>query len=145
MDEEFYKHLLEKQNKVPNIPPNSHIAKWALAVVHLMFPEQSKKHFDSVADLKTAFAELEEQLASILQFSDSTAFQNSAETAATFFKQLPELYRILNTDIKAIYEGDPAAFSEFEVIRSYPGLFAISLYRIAHQLCRLGVPLIPRI
>ncbi|WP_342644364.1 serine acetyltransferase [Mucilaginibacter sp. CSA2-8R] len=145
MDEDFYSHLFEKQGKALNIPPNSQIAKWAMAVVHLLFPEQSKRHFKSVDDLKTAFTELEQELAIILQFNDANHHNSSADIAAAFFAQVPDLYRILNTDIKAIYEGDPAAFSEFEVIRSYPGLFAISLYRIAHQLCRLGVPLIPRI
>jgi len=55
------------------------------------------------------------------------------------------MYPILNTDIKAIFEGDPAAKSEFEVIRTYPGFYAITFYRLAHALYKLGVPLLPRI
>jgi len=51
----------------------------------------------------------------------------------------------LNTDVDAIFAGDPAAKSEFEVIRAYPGFLAICFYRIAHLLLQLRVPLLPRI
>lgn len=51
----------------------------------------------------------------------------------------------LYTDVQAAYDGDPAAYSTDEVIFSYPGIFAITVYRIAHELVLLGVPLIPRI
>jgi serine O-acetyltransferase len=58
---------------------------------------------------------------------------------------LPEIYRILNTDIEAIHQGDPAAKNEFEVIRAYPGFYALCFYRIAHALHGLEVPVLPRI
>jgi serine O-acetyltransferase len=58
---------------------------------------------------------------------------------------MPDLFEILNTDIQAIFNGDPAAHSEFEVIRTYPGFFAISFYRMAHSLYKFDVPLLPRI
>ena len=58
---------------------------------------------------------------------------------------IPEIYRLLKTDIHAILDGDPAAKSEFEVIRAYPGFFAIAFYRLAHELHRLEIPLVPRI
>ena len=51
----------------------------------------------------------------------------------------------LNTDIQAAYDGDPAAYSTDEIIFCYPGVFAITVYRIAHELWLLGVPMIPRI
>jgi serine O-acetyltransferase len=52
---------------------------------------------------------------------------------------------LLGRDVRAAYEGDPAAESYDEIIFSYPGLFAITVYRIAHQLHEQGIPLIPRI
>ena len=52
---------------------------------------------------------------------------------------------VLATDVQAAYQGDPAAKSHDEVIFSYPGLFAVTVYRAAHQLLRQGVPLMPRI
>jgi serine O-acetyltransferase len=59
-------------------------------------------------------------------------------------RSLPDLRLLLEKDVQAAYEGDPAAKSYHEVIFCYPGLEAVSVYRIAHQLLLLGVPLIPR-
>lgn len=74
-----------------------------------------------------------------------TKRKKAAELAAKFVKQLPELRRILATDVIAAYNGDPAATSYEEVIYCYPAIKAIANYRIAHSLLKLGVPLIPRI
>jgi len=62
-----------------------------------------------------------------------------------FLEALPEIRRLLATDVQAAYDGDPAASGLDEIIFCYPGLEAITSYRIAHQLFRQGVPLIPRI
>ena len=64
--------------------------------------------------------------------------------AARFINKLPELRRILATDVEAAYYGDPAATCFGEIISCYPAIRAISNYRIAHELLILGVPLIPR-
>ncbi len=59
--------------------------------------------------------------------------------------RLPEVRRLLGTDARAAYEGDPAATSADEAVLSYPGMTAIVHHRVAHELYRLGVPLVPRI
>lgn len=66
------------------------------------------------------------------------------DIVANFFKELPKLREILATDVQAAYDGDPAAYHTDEVILSYPGLFATTVNRIAHELYGLGVPMIPR-
>ncbi len=66
------------------------------------------------------------------------------ETAEVFRAGLPELYTTLVKDAAAIYKGDPAANSVEEVIISYPGFYAIMIYRIAHEMDRLSIPYIPR-
>lgn len=71
--------------------------------------------------------------------------QKADEIVKTFLKRIPDLREILATDVQAAYDGDPAAFNTDEVIFSYPGVFAITVNRIAHELHVLGVPLIPRI
>jgi serine O-acetyltransferase len=71
--------------------------------------------------------------------------EKGQEEAVRFLRALPRLRAILATDVKAAYEGDPAAKSFDEVIFSYPGLFAVTVYRAAHQLLQQGVPLMPRI
>jgi len=65
-------------------------------------------------------------------------------TALKFIQTMSELREVLITDIHAALEGDPAAKSYDEVIFSYPGLFAITVYRMAHKLCELDVPILPR-
>jgi len=67
------------------------------------------------------------------------------DIAADFIEKLPEMRRILATDVQAAYLGDPAAKGYGEVIYCYPAIRAISNHRIAHELLKLGVPLIPRI
>lgn len=66
-------------------------------------------------------------------------------SAVEFMRELPRLREILATDVRAAFEGDPAAKSYDEIIFSYPGLFAVTIYRMAHELYRLGISLIPRI
>lgn len=67
------------------------------------------------------------------------------QLALQFLEAIPALRKALSADIRATYHGDPAAKSYDEIIFSYPGILAITVYRIAHQLINLDVPLLPRI
>ena len=69
----------------------------------------------------------------------------SREKIMIFMDKIPLIREYLNTDIEAAYLGDPAAYSKEEIIFSYPGLYAIFVNRIAHQLYKLDIPVIPRI
>jgi serine O-acetyltransferase len=81
-----------------------------------------------------------------LEISPEESIQKKAgEMAFSFLAKLPELREYLAADVSAAYDGDPAAFSKDEIISSYPGIYAIMVYRLAHALCELGTPLIPRI
>jgi serine O-acetyltransferase len=71
---------------------------------------------------------------------DGIAQQKTVE----FLKRLPDVRTVLEQDALAAFEGDPAAKSQHEIIFCYPGLEAVAVYRIAHELFLLGVPLIPR-
>jgi len=64
--------------------------------------------------------------------------------AIDFLERIPELRKVLATDVQAAFDGDPACHSLDEVIFCYPGLDAISVYRLAHELWEIGVPYIPR-
>lgn len=69
----------------------------------------------------------------------------TAEVCTKFFDALPEIQKTLLTDVQAIFDGDPAAQSKEDIIFSYPGLYADYVYRLAHVLYELEVPIIPRI
>jgi len=66
------------------------------------------------------------------------------EVAIDFISRIPSIREMLALDVQAAYDGDPAAKSLDEIIFSYPGMYAITVYRVAHELHVLGVPLIPR-
>lgn len=74
-----------------------------------------------------------------------TDFEAMAQPKAVeLLRRLPEVRKTLELDVEAAYRGDPAARSHHEIIFCYPGLEAITVYRVAHELHRLGVPYIPR-
>ena len=84
-------------------------------------------------------ADLEVEIAMLCPDRDAKAI------VAEFVSRLPEIRRLVDTDVTAAYEGDPAATSRMEVVMAYPGLYATTIHRLAHELYRLKVPIIPRI
>ena len=73
------------------------------------------------------------------------AEEKAQQVCLAFFEQIPQVRAMVQTDLEASYEGDPAATGMAEIIFAYPGLFAITVYRLAHVLYTLGVPMLPRI
>jgi serine O-acetyltransferase len=71
--------------------------------------------------------------------------ERGQQMALSALAAIPEIRKILATDVRACYDGDPAAKSYDEIIFSYPGIFAVMVYRVAHRLFELQVPLLPRI
>ena len=90
---------------------------------------------------------LNKQVALVLKSSlgPAAAEERAQEICLEFFRQIPAIRAVAQTDVEAFFEGDPAAFSVDEIISCYPGLFAITVYRLAHVLYSQGVPMIPRI
>lgn len=71
--------------------------------------------------------------------------RQAGDLTMAFFARIPQVRQLAQTDVQAAYDADPAACNKDEVIFSYPGVFAITVYRLAHELQVLGVPMIPRI
>jgi serine O-acetyltransferase len=84
--------------------------------------------------LRTEFAALGEEMLK----------SRAEELGFAFLSKLPEIREYLAMDVEAAFDGDPAAFSKDEIISSYPGIYAITVSRLAHKLYELEVPLIPR-
>lgn len=78
------------------------------------------------------------------QMPGDEAAQRAQELSLQFFREIPNVRALCQTDVEAFYDGDPAAFSTDEIIFCYPGLFAVTVYRLAHVLYMLGVPMLPR-
>ena len=75
----------------------------------------------------------------------TTCSDVASDLAVEFLRRIPRLREFLEGDVQALYDGDPAAKSLEEIIFSYPGLEAVTVYRIAHELWEMKVPLLPRI
>ena len=90
---------------------------------------------------------LNKQIRLILQsaMEDVEAEEKAQEICLEFFRRIPAVRATVQTDVEAAYAGDPAATSTDEIIFCYPGLFAITVYRLAHVLYELKVPMLPRI
>ena len=76
---------------------------------------------------------------------EQDAREKAQQLSLEFFRAIPEVRAIAQTDVEAFFDGDPAAFSVDEIIFCYPGLYAITVYRLAHVLYTLGIPMLPRI
>lgn len=77
--------------------------------------------------------------------AESCLDEAAEKLTVAFFEKIPMIREYLDTDLQAAFDGDPAAYCKDEIVLSYPGFYAITVNRIAHELYRLGVPLIPRI
>ena len=100
-------------------------------------------HF-AEATLTAIYFRLKKQVERAYLFTGENAGK-AEETVNAFLEALPKLRDLLFTDLDATFEGDPAAKSKEEIVFSYPGFYAITVYRVAHLLYTLGVPFIPRI
>ena len=78
------------------------------------------------------------------QDSEEQIRRKAQKITVSFLKRIPAIREYLETDLEAAFDGDPAAASKDEIILSYPGMLAITVYRMAHELFSLSVPLIPR-
>jgi serine O-acetyltransferase len=104
------------------------------------------------ATLDRVFHQLRDQVARAVAFPDrhdadacAHCHEKAEASTVALLKRLPELRRLLASDVEAAFEGDPALQLKEEAILSYPGIYAITEQRIAHELYVLDVPLIPRI
>jgi len=109
-----------------------------------IFPEYSVNRLKEREEIAERFSELEFTLAAILERNPQLHEREGKVIAHDFFQSLEKIFDWIHWDVDAMFEGDPAAKSKTEIIRSYPGFFAIAAYRIAHELHVQGVQLIPR-
>jgi serine O-acetyltransferase len=159
-DSRSYEGLYQQHKEGDPLPSSQSLLKIIELVRAILFPgyfghSTANKHtipYHIGVNVEGLFNLLTEQIQAGLCFGEENnglKIKPNRETAsllaAQFISKLPEIRRILATDVEAAYYGDPAATCFGEIISCYPAIRAISNYRIAHELMLLGVPLIPRI
>jgi serine O-acetyltransferase len=136
-----------------NLPSEASVNRLAADVMHLLFPgffetepltreavpELTRKRLISVHERLRGDVEKSLRFAKV-----DGAGERAVAVADAVLARLPELRRVVQTDVQAAYAGDPATRHVEEIILAYPCVLVISLQRFAHELYRLGVPLLPR-
>ncbi len=136
-----------------NLPSQESVNQLARDVMHLLFPgyfeEIGLVKKDVPAMLDRLLLQIEKRLSGEMEKSfrfarSPNATEQAQEMTRRTLEQLPDIRRVLQTDVTAAYQGDPAARSIEEIIVAYPCVLVISLQRVAHVLYKLGIPLLPR-
>ena len=110
-----------------------------------LFPHFSNKVYYTPEDVLAKLRLLERNLITLLKINNNKSDEDIAVTAHAFISRIPDVHDMLWNDAEAIFKGDPAAESIDEVILAYPGFMAIFIYRLAHELYKLNISIIPRI
>ncbi len=142
-----------------NLPSKRAIALITVDLLRLLFPgfydekliHSSELKAETAVLLDTVIGTLEDEVRKSLEYNPPADLAKKDITAAAhtltleFLNRLPHIREILQTDVEAAYAGDPAALSKEEVIVAYPFIEAIAVQRLAHELYKKNIPLIPRI
>lgn len=145
MDDNFLKKLFEEHQKSIHCPSSLSVYSFFNRMLGFLFAEFSNRNIDSVEELKSLGLELQDQLKKILEKCRDCLNTDHHNSVSRLWDALPGIKEKLELDIRAMYEGDPAAKSRTEVIRTYPGFYAIASYRIAHFLYHIDYKLLSRI
>jgi len=136
--------IFEAHKNCPKCPSTKVIHTFFEELLSLLFPEYANQPLGDLQQVRGKYELLKNELHGVLVNNPQLHGVDGSYIADRFFKGLSEVYTSIHDDVDAMYAGDPAARSKTEIIRSYPGFFAIAAYRIAHLLHEEGVSLIPR-
>ena len=140
----FLDHLLAQRAMYRyKLPSRPDAGRFIDQLMRLLFPVTQDCQSAS-QNVEETYQKLSEQLVCLFRPLESNLAESPETIADRFFEQLPGIYDTLLLDAHAIADNDPAAVGVEEVIAVYPGFYAIAVYRIAHELLRLNVPLLPR-
>ena len=145
MDDQFLQRLFDHHQDAARIPSPKLVRDWLNDLLNFLFPELSEIRFASPRALKLHYQTADLKLYTILDALAERQKRPADEIRSAFEAELPRVYARLREDAEAILAGDPAANNYVQVVSTYPGFYALAVHRIAHILCDLGVPLLPRI
>jgi serine O-acetyltransferase len=139
----FFETLHQNQkNKWVKEINSSIIIDWLDQLFDILFPQKTLE----VKDIEILWKQNEIGFIAILsKIMDDKSATEIVQIQEQFYDMIPELYATIQKDTQAILDTDPAADCIQEIINSYPGFFAIAIYRIANKISKLSVPLIPRV
>jgi serine O-acetyltransferase len=117
-------------------------------MICLLFPQRGCRGAGGLENTEAQLLELKRRFRSYFEslvVLDPTLKNDGPDRVEKFFDAFPEIATKLDADVNAAFTGDPAAYSKEEIIITYPGFYAVCIYRLAHALYELKVPLLPRL
>jgi serine O-acetyltransferase len=141
---EFLQKLYSNHLKASECPSPSLVVKTFKKILNVLYPEFSDNTFENFEEFERYYESIKFDIKSLL-VSNTCDSSDPELTTSLIFDVLPDIKENLDHDVNAIYNGDPAAKSLTEVVRTYPGFYAIAAYRIAHEFHKHKLSLIPRI
>lgn len=145
MDDNFVRQLYESHKSKLECATKQEVIDFFTKLTGMLFSDYSMKRYSEEEQIRKELAGLKLTLYNLLCKDVSECKNHAQQVVDEFFVELPSIYHKLLLDIEAIFEGDPAAKSHSEVIRTYPGFLATIAYRIAHFLEKRNIRIIPRI
>lgn len=142
--ESLIKKLSQSHQDCPQCPSPKVIHTFFDHILGLLFPDFASELLKEEEQIAEKIEELRHKLSRVLIRNKHLHQGEGIQIADNFFLGLEKVYDLLQQDVQAMFDGDPAAKSTTEIIRCYPGFYAVAAYRIAHLLHNLGVNLIPR-
>ncbi len=146
MDEKKFRALLFQEQLPHCTIPSPELASDVLnGLLKLLFHQFSDKTYHNQRSFDNAYRNVKQRFYDLVEAIHDDLDIDCERIVNQFYESLPKIRLMLLDDADAISEGDPAAKNTMEVIRTYPGFFAIAAHRIAHQLYLLELPYVPRI
>ncbi len=145
MDNTFLQKLYQSHQACPTCPSPAEVSQFYTQLLGVLFPDFSHESYSSPEDFENHIKKLQSDLEEMIRNTPGKKIVNEQLVVNQFFNALPKIHQRLEHDVVAMYAGDPAAKNINEVVRTYPGFYAIAAYRLAHELHRLGVMGIPRV
>ncbi len=139
----FAEALASSRLDASPLPLKRRVATFLDDLLGLLFPQLSEEGAATADEIQARLALVRRDLRDLVRPLDGAI--RAEAIAAEFSRNLPELYAAIRLDAEAIVAGDPAAEGLDEVVAAYPGFVAIATYRLAHEVHRLGVPVLPRL
>lgn len=145
MDASFIQKLTQAHRDCAGCPSPEEVSVWFRDLLGVLFPDFTSRPFPNEKAVELELKRLRLKLCGFFTLNNAPASASAEALAERFFDALPLVHELLLQDVDAVFEGDPAAKSKSEVIRTYPGFYAIAAYRLAHVLWELGIRIFPRI
>ncbi|MFN3801801.1 serine O-acetyltransferase [Belliella pelovolcani] len=137
--------IFKSHQDCPECPSPKLVQTFFDSLLGLLFPEYALDIIRERKEVESNLVALQDQFAKILKKNKHLHQGDGELLSKQFFAKLSEVFDLIHQDVDAMFAGDPASKSRAEILRCYPGFYAIAAYRISHEMYLMGIRMIPRI